>query len=300
MAPVQTPARILVGRPGPGLGDRHPLLTANRSASLGALRARWAWPPCSAWAGARAWRPGGNLWLLAPARLSSPHDLRAGQPTLTVLNRLALLGLLGLLVYFYAARRLGRLGLLGYPTVLAWSARTMVLEPVAPVAGVRAAVRPTRAPGAGLAPRAARRGPGPAGAVRLRRPAGLRRQRLRRLLGDMLQLELPDQLPELALAAGAHRRGRLDGRRAACSMPCAAARARRPGAAVRPARSAPAFSLGFVEGATVLALVNALFLVFNWIQVRTCSAARPRAPWTTRPTASTCGAASANCWLSPC
>lgn len=62
-----------------------------------------------------AWR---NLWLLVPLIFFAGMVAVRANAFLTVLNVLATLALLGLLAYFYAAGRLARLDLIGYPLAL--------------------------------------------------------------------------------------------------------------------------------------------------------------------------------------
>ncbi|HET7076273.1 MAG TPA: hypothetical protein VFM49_02385, partial [Chloroflexia bacterium] len=108
MAPVQAPARILwaalalgwatdilfYGKP---LGISVPLFVLLGLGALIGLGRREGVGPRRA-----------NLWLLAPIAFFAAMIFVRANTTLTVLNSLALLGLLGLLVYFYAGGRLGR------------------------------------------------------------------------------------------------------------------------------------------------------------------------------------------------
>jgi hypothetical protein len=263
MAPVQTPARILwaalalgwatdilfYGKP---LGISVPLFVGLALAALFGLGRR---------EGVAARRA--NLWLLAPIGFFAAMIFVRANTTLTVLNSVALLGLLGLLVYFYAGGRLGRLGLLGYPTVLGLVGKHLMIDPVAPVAGVREAVRPNPRTWRRAAP--VLRGVALAGPVLFVFAALLASADsvFAGLLGDLLQLNFLTSLPELlwrlALIGGA-------AWIVAGGLFYALRRRRAPDDAP-PGAYRPGFSLGFFEGATVLALVNGLFLVFNWIQV---------------------------------
>jgi hypothetical protein len=61
------------------------------------------------------WR---NLWLLVPLIFFAAMILARANAFVTFLNVVACLALLGLLAHFYAAGRVERLGLVGYPSVL--------------------------------------------------------------------------------------------------------------------------------------------------------------------------------------
>ena len=63
-----------------------------------------------------AWR---NLWLLPPLLFFASMVAIRGNLFLNLLNVCAVLVLLGLTAYFYSSRRVARLGLFGYPVVLA-------------------------------------------------------------------------------------------------------------------------------------------------------------------------------------
>ncbi|MBI3970980.1 MAG: hypothetical protein HY332_06795 [Chloroflexi bacterium] len=59
-----------------------------------------------------------NLWLLVPLLFFAAMVAVRANVFLTWLNLVAVVALSGLLVYFYAAGRVERLGLAGYPAVL--------------------------------------------------------------------------------------------------------------------------------------------------------------------------------------
>src|SRR5690348_7020718 len=61
------------------------------------------------------WR---NLWIIAPMLFFALMVFVRANALLTFLNIMAVLGLFSLLVFFFAADRIARLGMLDYPVVL--------------------------------------------------------------------------------------------------------------------------------------------------------------------------------------
>lgn len=71
-----------------------------------------------------------NVWLVAPLLFFATMVAVRANPLLTFLNVTAVGALLGLLSFFYAAGRVERLGLLGYPAVLLRAAGEALARPV--------------------------------------------------------------------------------------------------------------------------------------------------------------------------
>jgi hypothetical protein len=209
--------------------------------------------------GARAVR--GNLWLLGPLLFFAIMLFLRANTVLTLANSAAVLGLLGLLAYFFAAERLERLSLLGYPVALAITARHVLTAARPPVVALRQTPLARRYSPRALAPVV--RG------VVLATPVVLVFTMLfssadlifADYVGDFLQLQFLRSLPELLvrlalvlLAAWLIAGGLLFA-------------VRRTGhSAGLPGSRLPDLSIGFMEGAIVLGLVDALFLVFAWFQ----------------------------------
>lgn len=84
------------------------------------------------------WR---NLWIIAPMLFFALMVFVRANALLTFLNIMAVLGLFSLLVFFFAADRIARLGMLDYPVVLLLTGGQMLSRP-APVisAGAKAAM----------------------------------------------------------------------------------------------------------------------------------------------------------------
>ena len=74
-----------------------------------------------------------NLWLLEPLLFFAGMLFVRANPSLTLMNIVAVVLLLGLLLYFLAADQVERLGILGYPAVLFTSLVHAVAAPVPPV-----------------------------------------------------------------------------------------------------------------------------------------------------------------------
>ncbi len=74
-----------------------------------------------------------NLWLVEPLLFFAGMIFVRANVSLTWMNSVAALVLLGLLIYFLAADHVERLGLLGYPAVLAIALGRAFAEPVPPV-----------------------------------------------------------------------------------------------------------------------------------------------------------------------
>jgi len=73
-----------------------------------------------------AWR---NLWLLLPLLFFAAMVAVRANTFVTFLNVAACLGLLGLVAYYYAAGRIGELGLIGYPLVFLQVAGNSLVRP---------------------------------------------------------------------------------------------------------------------------------------------------------------------------
>lgn len=71
-----------------------------------------------------------NLWLLEPLLFFAGMIVVRANDSLTLMNIMAVAVLLGLLIFFFAADRIERLGVMGYPVVLATAAWRMLSEPV--------------------------------------------------------------------------------------------------------------------------------------------------------------------------
>lgn len=103
---------------GPGLGLSFPLFTALVLGALLGLGGREGWQ-----------RAAGNRWLLVPVGFFSTMVFVRANGLLTGLNVLATVLLLLLLAHFWAAGRVQRLGLEGYPLVALFSAAYTVILP---------------------------------------------------------------------------------------------------------------------------------------------------------------------------
>jgi hypothetical protein len=103
---------------GPGVGVSFPLFTALVLAALGGLGGREGWQ-----------RAAGNRWLLVPLGFFSTMVFVRANELLTALNVLATVFLLLLVAHFWAAGRVQRLGLGGYPLVALFSAASTVVLP---------------------------------------------------------------------------------------------------------------------------------------------------------------------------
>ena len=220
-----------------------------------------------------AWR---NLWILAPLLFFATMVAVRANELLTALNLLAVVVLLTLVAAYALAGRLHRLGVMGYPLVTLRVALEATCRP-APAA-------------AALVREGTRRRPVPSSS--LRRAAPLLRgvvlaapllliftvllsaadSIFSGYVEDGLDLLLPDGRPDLGEPLG-HLTLILG---MAWLMAGALLYALRRGAARRDAGDAtgdelaapvaPPLRIGFVEGATVLALVDALFVLFVWVQ----------------------------------
>lgn len=207
-----------------------------------------------------------NLWLIEPLLFFAGMIFVRANPTLTLVNICAVLVLLCLLVFFFAADRIERLGLLGYPAVLLTTLRRAFVEPVPPARQ--------------LAASASRYRPGMQTALPVLRGVMIALPVLivftlllasadlffASYVQDLLKVHISANLPELMvrltliltvawICTGAFYFALLRG-----ASGSAAELYSRPGE-VRLQRK-----IGFPEGATVLALVNCLFAAFAWVQ----------------------------------
>jgi len=105
---------------GPGMGLSFPLFTALVLAALLGLGGREGWQ-----------RAAGNRWLLVPVGFFSTMVFVRANESLTALNVLATGLLLLLVAHFWAAGRVQRLGLGGYPLTALFSAAYTVILPAA-------------------------------------------------------------------------------------------------------------------------------------------------------------------------
>ena len=208
-----------------------------------------------------------NLWLVVPLLFFAAMIAVRANLLLTVLNILAVLTLLGLLLAFYAEGRVERLGLLGYPVTLLWTLGNALAQaaPLVPESIDLPEVQRRALPR--LAPLA--RG------VLLALPVlgvftvllAMADLVFARFLNTLLGLDFLLWLPTLGqrtmvvlgaawfvaggLAYALHRRNAYDGEDLSRAV-----LAELPGG----------ISIGAIEAATLLVLVDALFLVFGWIQ----------------------------------
>src|SRR3712207_760306 len=74
-----------------------------------------------------------NLWLLEPLLFFAGMLFVRANSSLTFMNMLAVVLLMGLLLYFLAADHVERLGILGYPAVLFASLVHSMADPIPPV-----------------------------------------------------------------------------------------------------------------------------------------------------------------------
>ena len=223
-----------------------------------------------------AWR---NLWILAPLLFFATMVAVRANELLTALNILAVVLLLTVVATYALAGRLHRLGVMGYPLVLLRVALEATFRPApATAALVRGGLgRRRRAVPSGALRRAVPvlRGVFLAAPLLLLFTALLSSADsiFARYVADVFDFWSPPGLPDLSeplghltlilslawlLAGGllyALRRGVEQGDAPAGPADDALA-----------APIAPPLRIGFVEGATVLALVDALFAAFVWVQ----------------------------------
>jgi hypothetical protein len=207
-----------------------------------------------------------NLWLMAPLVFFAAMIAVRANEMLTLANVTAVIVLLALLAFFYAADHIERLGMLGYPVVVGLAIGRMLTRPAPEVSTVAQSASAHKA--------------------QLRRVAPILRGIVIALpvliiftallssadtifagyLGDLFKLDLLSDMPEMLLRqvfiliatwviAGVY----------------FLALTRRPAEEADdpnslPGSLNPGSLFGFVEGAVVLALVNLLFIVFAWIQ----------------------------------
>ena len=207
-----------------------------------------------------AWR---NLWLIGPILFFAAMIFVRSNPTLTFLNITALIGLLVLLVFFVVAGRLERLGLLDYPLVLSLTTFEIVTRPGPALVATGQALKVGRKP-MRLAVPVVR------GALLAVPVLGVFTILLSsadtvfsKYVGDALQFkslnmgDLVGRLIVIGLIAWLVVGGLLYGLSRSVGSESGIARLQ----LVR-------FNgkLGFVEVATVVALVDLLFLAFAWVQ----------------------------------
>lgn len=212
----------------------------------------------------RAVRP--NLWLLLPIFFFAAMVAVRDNATLTLLNVAAVLVLLGLLAFFYAADHVEQLGLVGYPAVLGVVLKHVLTAQAPTVAAVGRTAR--------------QRG-------RMRMVAPLLRGMLvaapvlllftillasadtifADYVGRVFRFEVLRDLPELLwrlaliLTAAWLIAGGLFFALSRQAQPV-----RDDAQPALPGTLRREFSLGFVEAVIVLSLVDVLFLAFAWVQ----------------------------------
>jgi hypothetical protein len=208
-----------------------------------------------------------NLWLLVPTLFFAVMTFVRANATLTLLNLAATILLLSLMVFFYAAGRVERLGLLGYPAVAALVGTGAIIKGGESARGVGKAVR-RRGWRFGVAVPVLR-------GIVVALPilfvfAGLLAAAdtvFQRFLSDFFNLRIIEDLPEtlshlffILVVAWLVAGGLLIAISRGDAHQLTAAHAQLPGVLRQQSL------LGFVEGATILGLVNLLFAVFAWIQ----------------------------------
>lgn len=210
-----------------------------------------------------------NLWVLGPLFFFAAMVLVRANPFITFLNLCAILGLLGLLAYFFSHGRLARLGLIGYAlafTVACLHALTLPIPLLARSLGGRRAASRSKSR---MLP--VLRGVLLAVPVLLVFTALLASADLvfARIIEGILSLNL---LPNFDEAAGQTVVAVLIGWVLAGGLAFAVGRGQSAGSGDEEAWDATLEAIprhvhiGFVEVATVLALVNGLFLLFGLIQ----------------------------------
>jgi len=206
-----------------------------------------------------------NLWLIAPLFFFAIMVFVRANATLTLINVLLVLTILGLLIFFYSSGRIQHLGLFGYPVVLA-------------IAGLNALTQQVPAVTAATKSAAAHKG-------KFRQAGPLLRGLILAVpvlivftfllssadtifagyIGDLLRLDFMTDAPEmlwrtlLVLLAAWVLAGALFFAVRRQTQPAA-------GPDDLPGNLPSNFSIGFIESVTVLGLVNLLFLAFAWIQ----------------------------------
>ncbi|HKP51523.1 MAG TPA: DUF4173 domain-containing protein [Chloroflexia bacterium] len=210
-----------------------------------------------------------NLWLIAPIAFFSVMVFVRANAMLTFLNVVALLVLLSLLVFFLAGGRIERLGLLGYPAVAARVGLRSLIEAIYGLQTVGSIAGRRRSRGVRIA-LPVLRGIVVALPILIIFGALLASadQVFRQFLTDLFQLKSFEDLPETmthlllilvvawVVAGGlliAISRGRMRSTESTQADALPGTLANRP-------------RFGFVEGATILVMVNLLFAVFAWIQ----------------------------------
>ncbi|HEX9986998.1 MAG TPA: DUF4173 domain-containing protein [Chloroflexia bacterium] len=207
-----------------------------------------------------------NLWLLAPLVFFAAMVAVRANEMLTFANVTAVIVLLALLAFFYAADHIERLGMLGYPVVVGLAIGRMLTRPAPEVSTVAQSASAHKA--------------------QLRRVAPILRGIVIALpvliiftallssadtvfagyLGDVFKLDLFNNMPEMLLRQVFI----LMATWVIAGVYFLALTRRTPENADEPDKLPgslnPGSLFGFVEGAVVLALVNLLFIVFAWIQ----------------------------------
>lgn len=205
-----------------------------------------------------------NLWLAGPLFFFATMIFVRANATLTLFNVILVLSLLALLLFFFSSGRLYRLGLFGYPMVLAMAGLNTLTRQVPAVAALARATATYKS-------RFRQFGPLLRGLM-LAVPVLIVFTFLLSsadsifagYIGDLLKLDFLNDTPEmlwrtiLVLSAAWLLAGAL------------LFAINRQGQSVAPndlpGTLPSTFSIGFIESATVLALVNLLFSAFAWIQ----------------------------------
>ncbi len=213
-----------------------------------------------------SWR---NLWLIPPLLFFATMVFVRANDFLTFLNIVAVISLVCLLLFFYAADRFERLGVFGYPAVIGLALQNMLVKPLPVVnSGVQTVLTHKRR--FRLAIPVAR-------GIIIAIPILLvftvllasADQKFANYIDKIIQFKFFNTLPDLLwqlvlilsvawLVAGSYFYAYSRPRGLA---PDKSPRENLPGTMV------PGRVIGFVEGTTVLVLVDLLFLAFAWVQV---------------------------------
>lgn len=213
-----------------------------------------------------AWQ---NLWLLGPLFFFAVMVFVRANPVVTFLNLCAILGLLGLLAYFFSHGRLARLGIFGYTLAFTVACLHALSLPIPLLARSRVDRRVESRSKSRMLP--VLRGMLLAMPVLLVFTALLASADLvfARIIGGILSLNV---LPNFDEAAGQTVVALLVGWVLAGGLAFAVGRRQSAGSSDEEAWDATLGAvprhvhIGFVEVTTVLALVNGLFLLFGLIQ----------------------------------
>jgi hypothetical protein len=207
-----------------------------------------------------------NLWMLAPLVFFAVMVAVRANEMLTLANITAVIVLLALLAFFYAADHIERLGMLGYPVVVGLAIGRMLTRPAPEVSTVARSASAQRAQFRRVVP--ILRGIIIALPVLIIFTALLSSADtiFAGYLGDVFKLDLLSDMPEMLLRQVFI----LIAAWVIAGVYFLALTRRTPEDADEPDKLPgslnPGSLFGFVEGAVVLGLVNLLFIIFAWIQ----------------------------------